>query len=676
VVPEGRDRAGRRSVTSSGLAPLLTPIRLGPVVVPNRIIRSGAGTGFELATATTDFVEYHRARAHGGVGLLVAADTRIHPSTGGALRTWGDDAEPGLALLADAIHGEGSVVFQMLSHQGASAATGEPPWSASAVPDPVTGAIPVSMTVAMIDEVVAAFASAARRCRDAGMDGVEIHAGHGFLVSQFLSPLTNRRDDDYGGTLDNRARLLRRILAAVRAEAGPGLAVGVRVSAEECLPGGIEVGETKALVRELERADLVDFVDVSLGHLWAYPSIIGAMHELAGYQLTRTREVTAVCATPTIVAGRITSLYQAAGLVADGTADLVSLLRATVADPDLVRKTVDGRAAEVRPCVACNECFRAVTVERRIACAVNPRAVPPHPGTSQAPRRRVVVIGGGPAGCEAAHVAAAAGHDVVLFESGPTLGGALRTAAVAPHRSEFARLADWYGPELERLGVEVRTSTIADPGTVLGLQPDQVIVATGARARHDGVQQHRPAHRPPGVELPHVHTVDEVHSGGGQGSVHAVVVDDLGSYEAVGVAEQLAAQGTPTVIVTPFDGPAHTLGVTLERDPARRRLQQAGVQWFGGLVLDAIDTQGVDLVDLDGGQPLRLPCDLLVLVTGYQPVRDLVADLESAGLAVSLAGDAATPGRLRDATSTGQQAVLDFAPDPARQPQLEGKSTR
>jgi 2,4-dienoyl-CoA reductase-like NADH-dependent reductase (Old Yellow Enzyme family) len=654
---------------------LFSPIRIGPVVVPNRVIRSGAGTGLATTHVTPEFIEYHAARARGGVGLLVVADTQIHPSTGGAIPMWRDDSVKGLHALAEAIHSAGKVVFQMLSHHGASARTGKPPWSASPIADPQTGVVPTPMSAGMISDIVAAFADAARRSRDAGLDGVQIHAGHGFLISQFLSPLTNHRTDEYGGSPENRARLLRQILEAVRAEVASDIAVGVRVSASECLPGAIDVGETTTLVLALEAAGLVDFVDVSLGHLWAYPSIIGAMHEAEGYQLDMTRQVTAVCTTPTVVAGRITNLSMAEDLVADGTADLVSLLRSTIADPDLVRKSVSGRAADVRPCIACNDCLRAVTVEGRIECAVNPRAVPPYPAPATVTPRRVVVVGGGPAGCEAALVAAAAGHEVVLLERRTVIGGALRDAGAAPHRHDLVTLADWYQRELARLDVDVRTATPADPALILQLLPDQVIVATGARALRDGIQAARPGLRPSGVDLPHVCTAAEVHRGEGAGAQHAVVLDDLGTYEAVGAAEQLAGQGTQVVIVTRFSGPAESLGVTLERDPARQRLERAGVRCLDGFELRAIGRDGVDLVSLAGSRRLHEASDLVVLITGYEPVAGLADELRAAGVPVTVAGDAATPGRLRDATRSGMRAVLEFG-SPTATPTTKFKGDR
>jgi hypothetical protein len=236
----------------------------------------------------------------------------------------------------------------------------------------------------------------------------------------------------------------------------------------------------------------------------------------------------------------------------------------------------------------------------------------------------------------------------------------LRDAGVAPHRRALATLADWYEVELERLGVDVRVSTSADIAVVRDLRPDHVIVATGATARRDGRQSARPGLGLPGVGRPHVHTAVEVHRVAGHGARNAVVLDDLGSYDAVGVAEQLAAQGTEVVIVTSLSGPAASLGVTLERDPARQRLERAGVRCFAGFALVAIDDAGVDIESLGDRGRLRLPSDLVVLVTGYEPVAGLADELRAAGLPTTVIGDAATPGRLRDATSSALQAVLDL----------------
>jgi NADPH-dependent 2,4-dienoyl-CoA reductase/sulfur reductase-like enzyme len=280
------------------------------------------------------------------------------------------------------------------------------------------------------------------------------------------------------------------------------------------------------------------------------------------------------------------------------------------------------------------------------------------PGARRA--RRVVFVGGGPAGCEAAHAARTAGHDVVLFERGDRLGGALRDAGAAPNRHEFLTLADWYETELDRLGVDVRRGRAADAAVVRDLAPDHVIVATWARALRDGRQVERPGFRPDGVDRSHVHTAIDVHRGAGRGARQAVVLDDLGSYEAVGVAEQLAAQGAEVTLVTRLAGPAASLGLTLERDPARRRLEQAGVRWHPGSALTGIDAAGVEIESLDDAPTVRLPADLVVLVTGYEPIVGLAGELRALGVAVTMIGDAATPGRLPDATASGLRAALEI----------------
>ena len=637
---------------------LRQPISIGPTVVPNRIVRTAAGTGLAGERITADFIAYHVARARGGVGLLVLGDTRIHPTTGGAIPMWSDEPIAGYRALTSAVHAAGKVVFQMLSHHGAAAAQEGPPWSASAVADISTGAMPVEMTPSMIAEIVEAFAAAARRCRAGGMDGIEIHAGHGFLVSQFLSPLTNHRTDGYGGSRPNRWRFLREVLSAVRAAVAEEIPVGVRVSAAEGLPGGIEVDETIALVQALEQAGLADFVDVSLGHLGSYPVIIGGLHEPRRYQLGTTCLVTAATRLPTIVAGRIDSLRLAEEVVASGVADLVSIMRPTIADPELVNKSFAGRAAEVRPCIACNECFHAVTADKRLACAVNPQAVPPYRARRRTGRRRVVVVGGGPAGLEAARTAASDGHEVILVEARPALGGAVRTAARAPYRAGIGLIVDWYERELRRLRADVRLGSPADADLIERLAAEQVVLATGARPSRNGVQAARPDHWPEGRRLPHVHTAAEIHDGAGQAARRPVVVDDLGTYEAVGVAEQLAAAGAAVTIVTAAAAPAEQLRTRLEREPAIRRLKAVGVRFLTGQLLQSIGPTAVTLYSPACGSERSEPADLIVLITGYEPVDDLAGQLTARRIPVTVVGDARAPGRISQAIRSGFEAAV------------------
>ncbi|MCU1372763.1 MAG: hypothetical protein JWO68_49, partial [Actinomycetia bacterium] len=377
------------------------PLDVGPVRLRNRIVRAASGAGIARGVVNDDLVAYHRARAEGGVALTILGDGGVHRTANGCFELWRDDFVDGYRRLADECRAHGMVLFQELSHQGSAAVTGEPAWAPSPLANAMTGEIPRSMTQAMIDEVVEAFAGAAARCRRAGLEGVEVHAAHGFLAGQFLSPSTNIREDAYGGDLEGRSRFLRELLVATRHAVGPGFPVGVRLSATELVAGGITVDETCEVVELLQAEDLVDFVDISVGTLATYPTIIGGLHEPHGYQLAEARPVARACRVPTIVTGRIHTLAEAERILAAGTADLVSMVRPTIADAYLVAKSLAGREAEVRPCIACNECLRSMLGPlRRIGCAVAPAvgAGDVEAFEPAATPRSVLVAGGGPAG--------------------------------------------------------------------------------------------------------------------------------------------------------------------------------------------------------------------------------------------------------------------------------------
>ena len=465
---------------------VLAPIEIAGCRIRNRVARTAHVTGLARGGIGEAFVAFHEARARGEVGLTILEISSVHPSSPADLAGYDDRILEGYARLLPRVRALGMRVFQQLWHGGhhTPPQDGGPPWSASEVPSAVLGLVPHAMSRGEIDEVVRGFAAAARRCRDAGVDGVELHFAHGYLVGQFLSPLTNRRDDAYGGSPGNRMRLAREVLAAVRAAVGPNYPVGVRLSAEEGAPGGIAVEDSIETARALEATGELDFLDVSLGSYLAFHKVIGAMDEPHGYELPLAERVTRAVRVPTLVTGRITSLAEADAIVAAGRADLVSLVRATLADPDLVRKSRAGRAAEVRPCIGCNQgCVGGLQgLPGRVGCIGNPRAgnetTVPEVEPAAKPLR-VLVAGGGPAGLEAARTAALRGHRVVLHEAGAATGGQLRVARRAPHRGEIGEIADWLDAEIRRLGVEVRLDSRVDRAQVEREAPDAVIVATG-----------------------------------------------------------------------------------------------------------------------------------------------------------------------------------------------------
>lgn len=645
------------------------PIDIVGTTIPNRIVRTAHSTAHAWADANDELIAYHEARAKGGVGLSILEIAGVHKSAPTLIPVYGDHVIGGYQKLVGRLHPHGMKVFQQLWHGGAASPVnllGGPPWSASDVPNPEAGTVPVPMTQTMIDDVVQAFGSAARRCKEGGIDGVEIHAAHGYLVGQFLSPLTNRREDAYGGSREGRTRFLREILAAVREEVGPSYPVGVRMSASEEVEGGLDPDETLAIAKLIEGD--IDFLDVSLGSYYRFYKMLSPMDDPLGYEIPKSGQITRAVDVPTIVTGRIMTLDHAESLLADGTADLVSMVRALIADPDLVIKSKEGRANEVRPCISSSQgCVGGIFGDaRRMGCVVNVAAgqeatLPSDdPGRAATPKN-VMVVGGGAAGLEAARTAALRGHSVSLYEMTRRLGGQVRIAASAPHRADFGAIVQWLADEMERFGVEVHLGTPVDPDLVEEVDPDVLVVATGSTPRRDGFRISRPAAPLPGSDLRHVYTTFDVFGAGGRAVVgnHAVVIDDSGQYEAISVAEELLARGAAVTFVTRHT----TIGEHVDAKgatilPAKERLYGSDFTLITDAVPTAVTEASVEIQHLGSSGTRSVEADTVVMVGYNTPNREL-ADAVGVGFSgeVVLVGDANGSRTLQTAIREGHMAV-------------------
>ncbi|NNM78074.1 hypothetical protein HJG53_14300 [Sphingomonas sp. ID1715] len=353
----------------------LEPISIAGVVVPNRVVRTAHSTHFGAGGIDASLIDYHVERARGGVGLTILEIAGVHPTCPSSICNFDDSIIDGYAQLMAAVRPHGMRMFQQLWHAGHNGVPlgGGTPWSSCDLPSPVLGVVPIAMSKAQIDEVVAAFAAAARRCKEGGIDGVELHASHGYLPQQFMSRMLNRREDEYGGSFENRMRFTVEVLSAIREEVGSDYPVGVRLS-PEIVEGGMTPEETAQAARYLEERGLIDFLDVSMGGYFAFPNMIGGMFEPAGYELPTSAPVTAAVKVPRIVTGRFRTLEEVSQVISEGTADLVGMTRAHIADAAIVRKTREGRQAEIRPCIACNQGCVGMLLgpERRMGCTVNP----------------------------------------------------------------------------------------------------------------------------------------------------------------------------------------------------------------------------------------------------------------------------------------------------------------
>jgi len=646
-----------------------SPIQVGGLEFRNRITRTAHGTGYAVHGKVTDrLIAYHEARARdGGVGSLFLETCGVHWTSRGPLWALDDGIIDGWAQIADRLHEHDTKVLAQLWHGGAQAPPpdGSAAWAASAIPEPINGRISQAMTKAMIDEIVTCFGAAARRAKQAGLDGVEIHGAHTYLVCSFLSPLTNLRIDEYGGPLENRIRFAREVLAAVREAAGPDFVVGIRLSGTEAVEGGIEPEEAARIRQMLEADGMIDYVNVSMGGYFAFPKMIGAMHEPHCYEIPTSEPVTRARRIPAIVTGRVLSLADAECVLVSGAADLVSMVRALIADPELVRKSFAGRERDVRPCIGCNEAcvgrrFAVGAAMGETACTVNV-----HAGFEYRQRtlervsvpRNVLVVGSGPAGLEAARTAALRGHRVSIHDQADKPGGMVEIQRSAPHRQDIGLICDWLWEELQRLEVDRHLGSHVDAQLVERLAPDAVIVATGSLPRRDGVQRMRPAHRVTGLDLPHVVGPLEVLDGSAGVPRRAVVFDDLGNYQAVGSAEWLLEHGAEVTYVTSFVDLCPDLFRSFQRDAVAARLERYETfQLATRSSVESITPSTVLLRGIDSGRQTNIEADLVVLVTGFDPQADLFAELEAMGVEATLAGDAIAPLLMPHAIRTGYAA--------------------
>lgn len=652
------------------LSHVLNAGQIGPVTIPNRVVRTGHGTGLGGGTMSDALIDYHVARARGGVGLTILELVSVHRSAYPFLRTGAPGIVEGYRKLMEAVRPHGMRVFQQIGHLGNEIpqADGGPPMSSSDTIGAMVGVRSTPMTKRQIREVIESYVATTKDCVEGGLDGVELHMAHGYLVQQFLSPLYNHRTDEYGGSFENRSRLALELLEAVRAVLPPHMALGVRLSSE-ALDGGMGPEDVARLTQLFEDKGLIDYVNLTIGTDYNPHKIIGAMHEPMGYEMPYAGPVKGATRLPVLVTGRFRTLEEANQVIGAGDADFVALTRAHIADPDIVRKTREGRVEEVRPCIGCNHgCIGGLLSQGRIGCTVNV-AVGAERDLAEdliervAEPKRVLVVGGGPAGLEAARIAALRGHQVTLAEASSGLGGSVRIAARAPRRIGIGDIVDWLEREVYRLGVEVRLSTYMDADDVREMAPDAVIVATGSLPAMDGRQMFLPGHEPEGMGLPHVISSHDLllaprdrHWG-----TKALVFDDVGHYEAVAAAEFLLSRGLEVTFATSHGSFAHLLEPALSAFPALERLGQGAFRLMTYARLDRVEQGGAYLRPRYGGAVSEIAADLVVLVTHNLSNRELVDELEDYAGTVIAVGDAQSPRFLQTAIREGHLAARGIA---------------
>ena len=550
--------------------PLLAPYQLKHLRLRNRIVSTSHEPAYaEDGLPKLRYQLYHEEKAKGGVALtMIGGSANVamdSPSTFGQLYIGDDAIIPYLRQLADRVHAHGAAVMSQITHMGRRTEWDSADWlpvvSSSALREPAHRSFPKAMEEFDIRRIVRAYGEAARRCRDGGLDGVEVSAYAGHLIDQFLSPRMNRRTDRYGGSLDNRLRFAFEVLEQVRTAVGQDFVVGVRLSITENVEGGLTADDAIAVGQALARAGLIDFVSVAFGSTTTDAELAQQIPPLGtplGGHLPLVGAYRDKVGLPLIHAGRIADLPTARHALREGYVDLVGMVRAHIADPHIVRKLEAGEEDRIRPCVGASYCINRIYIGLDSLCLHNPATgreqLIPHIAPPTPKRKRVIVVGAGPAGLEAARACAERGHSVVLLEAASRVGGQVQLAARATQRHrELLSIVDWLDREARHLGVDLQLDTFADAAAVRALDPDVVIIATGGLPASPTLSA--------GANLT-VSTWD-ILSGEVSSGNRILVVDDHGSDQALSTAERLVGGGSQVEIVTPDRHVGHDVVGTL-----------------------------------------------------------------------------------------------------------------
>ncbi len=635
---------------------LFEPGLIGRILVKNRIVLPPCTTNYAGPTGevTDRLISYYAERARGGAGLLIIENTQVKYPEGKnvscQLRLDNDKYIPGYRELADAIHLYGARVFQQIHHAGRQVhnTEGVQPVAPSAIPDGFLQ-IPVrELEPAEIWDLVERFSETALRVKKAGMDGVEFHGAHGYLIGEFMSPHTNQRVDEWGGSFDRRLKFLTEIVRRTRQKVGPDFTLCLRYSADEFVPGGLTLEDGQKIARLAESLG-INVLNVSSGIYESMPTLLETMRFEEGWRVYLAEAIRKVVKIPVITVGQIKTPAFAERVLAEGRADFVALGRPLIADPQWPNKARTGSDEAIRKCISCNTgCIGGhVFNDLYMRCAVNAEV-----GRERmdgwleikpaARKKKVMIAGAGPGGMEAARVAALRGHEVTLYEKEKELGGQLRVAALAPGRDKLNYILEFEVPQLKAMGVKVETGRAVDQDLIAAVRPDVLIVATGAE--------------PLIPEIPcnwggNVYMYWDVFTGKASVAGEKVIVAG-GGVGGCEVALLLGLQGKKVTILEWLDE------LALDEEPITRfdlltnQLPEAGVQWITGRNILEIAEKGVTVMDRHGRRSL-LQTDSVVVALGTRSVETLAEKAREVVPEVYVIGDSVRPRKIIDAIYEG-----------------------